>query len=479
MIVDVPAAPRGTTARAALAWLGHPLVVLALALLLVNDHVLKAAHPSWWTGKLSDAAGLVLAPPLLALALRLPARAAVLTTGAGFVLLKSNAYGAALASGVWSLAVPSHVVADATDLLALPALALSWLAWRTATPAAGRATRAVRAAVLLPLALAGVAATSAVTIDSATAVGARDGVLVAYYRNVGDAADDGHTVTSTDHGATWTRGDDPVPDPAAMACSTTDRRVCYRVVRGAAAVDRSADAGATWRRDWALDPDVRRRHDEPPRSQSVAVLDVPGGGHVVLVANEADGLALRRADGTWERLGFPAGVGPEGPELPQPGAARPEPVMVTEHEVIKAGLLTLLLAFLAATLGAARQGHRAGRAAGWLSPAAVALLLALTAGLYLVPAHTALTYFLYFVALLVVLAALSGAITHVTVVSGRSTVHRRWALRVWLGALLAAALPAAAFAVLVARGPLVPWWGVLVAVVAAAPGAAVALRAAR
>ena len=41
---------------------------------------------------------------------------AVLTVGAGFALLKSNGYGAALASGVWSLAVPSHVVADATDL---------------------------------------------------------------------------------------------------------------------------------------------------------------------------------------------------------------------------------------------------------------------------------------------------------------------------------------------------------------------------
>ncbi|MFL5319217.1 MAG: hypothetical protein ACJ790_06135 [Myxococcaceae bacterium] len=40
----------------------HPLPIAALLVLLLNDHWLKHAHPSWLTGKLSDFAGLLLAP---------------------------------------------------------------------------------------------------------------------------------------------------------------------------------------------------------------------------------------------------------------------------------------------------------------------------------------------------------------------------------------------------------------------------------
>ena len=40
----------------------HPVALAALATLLVNDHVLKAAWPGWWTGKLSDLAALIVGP---------------------------------------------------------------------------------------------------------------------------------------------------------------------------------------------------------------------------------------------------------------------------------------------------------------------------------------------------------------------------------------------------------------------------------
>lgn len=46
-------------------FLMDPVVVVALAVLLVNDHVLKGQFGNWWTGKLSDVAGLVLFPVLL------------------------------------------------------------------------------------------------------------------------------------------------------------------------------------------------------------------------------------------------------------------------------------------------------------------------------------------------------------------------------------------------------------------------------
>lgn len=43
----------------------HPIVAAAVAVLLVNDHVLKAAFPGLVTGKLSDLAGLLFFPLLI------------------------------------------------------------------------------------------------------------------------------------------------------------------------------------------------------------------------------------------------------------------------------------------------------------------------------------------------------------------------------------------------------------------------------
>jgi hypothetical protein len=53
--------------------------IAALALLVLNDHVLKHAGvlPGWLTGKLSDFAGLYVAPALLASLLRVSTRTAL------------------------------------------------------------------------------------------------------------------------------------------------------------------------------------------------------------------------------------------------------------------------------------------------------------------------------------------------------------------------------------------------------------------
>lgn len=65
--------------RRAAAALTHPATLAALAALLVNDIALKRAFPdAWATGKLSDLAWMVFAPPLLAYALSLlPGRSAL------------------------------------------------------------------------------------------------------------------------------------------------------------------------------------------------------------------------------------------------------------------------------------------------------------------------------------------------------------------------------------------------------------------
>jgi hypothetical protein len=122
----------------------HPVALAAVAVLLLNDWLLKPQGllPGVITGKLSDLAGLAFAPVALSaalgVALHLAARlgaqvdpslsrrrllGCVLATGAGFAAVKLSPVAA---QGFAALLPRAHVVVDPTDLLALPALAIAW-----------------------------------------------------------------------------------------------------------------------------------------------------------------------------------------------------------------------------------------------------------------------------------------------------------------------------------------------------------------
>ena len=135
---EVPALPIGEAL--------HPLTLAAVALLVLNDWVLKPRFgPSLVTGKLSDLAGLVFAPVVLSAALglvlhgaaRLGARvdpslsrrrllACTIATGAVFAAVKLDP-GAArvLVEVIARLGRPAAIYLDRSDLLCLPALALA------------------------------------------------------------------------------------------------------------------------------------------------------------------------------------------------------------------------------------------------------------------------------------------------------------------------------------------------------------------
>lgn len=131
-------------------------------LLVLNDHVWKAACPSTLTGKLSDLAGLAFFPLFLQAGVELlgrraqPSRrvllASIAATALVFTLVKTTPFGGAAYE--WGLALlqwpvralpallhgtpppplrPVALVQDPTDLLCLPALLLAALAgWRRA-----------------------------------------------------------------------------------------------------------------------------------------------------------------------------------------------------------------------------------------------------------------------------------------------------------------------------------------------------------
>lgn len=128
--------------------LAHPGWWLALGLLALNDHVLKGAGllPGAVTGKLSDLAGLVVAP-VLAAAL-LGARTgrgvagAFALVAAGFAAVKvSPAASAHYLALLGAIGVRGRNVVDPTDLVALAALPLAWRLCAARPAAALRATR--------------------------------------------------------------------------------------------------------------------------------------------------------------------------------------------------------------------------------------------------------------------------------------------------------------------------------------------------
>jgi hypothetical protein len=128
----------------------HPVTLAAVAVLVINDWVLKShardgiAHAI--TGKLSDIAGLAFAPVVLtaaiglflAAAARLGLRVdpsltrrrlllAIAATGAGFITVKlSPAAADAVVRALSHLGRPAAIYLDRTDLLTLPALAIAW-----------------------------------------------------------------------------------------------------------------------------------------------------------------------------------------------------------------------------------------------------------------------------------------------------------------------------------------------------------------
>ncbi|TDE54052.1 hypothetical protein E1295_15515 [Nonomuraea mesophila] len=283
------------------------MTVAGVCVLLVNDHLLKQAWPGFVTGKLSDVAGLVVAPALLALLfLRRADLAATVLTGVLFALVKSTETGAEAASQAWTLvAGPSRVLADPTDLLALPALALAW--W-----VRGRSLRAPspkwRVVAAMPLTVLAVAATSAVQLPAAESVEVDGDRIVVHVA-------DGLDQVSHNGGATWSAaaGHEPATGLKSLqsaACVPMQATRCYRVVPERIAVEQSDDGGRTWQPSWELSGDdrerLRRTHSGGHEHLSMALAaQARPGGHVVVVANGLDGIVVRDVQGTWRRVGWP------------------------------------------------------------------------------------------------------------------------------------------------------------------------------
>lgn len=114
--------------------LSRPLIAVLLAVWVINDHVLKAAYGTWWTGKLSDLVGLIVFPLLVAAAVerfvRRPVAFGIGFTGIFFGAINLWAPADAATEWLMSLAVRSELTPDPTDVILLPVMLVSYRIWQ-------------------------------------------------------------------------------------------------------------------------------------------------------------------------------------------------------------------------------------------------------------------------------------------------------------------------------------------------------------
>jgi hypothetical protein len=206
--------------------LSEPWFLLAVGVLVLNDHVFKDVWPGTTTGKLSDLAGLVVIAVLASLPLGRTVGSCL--AGVGFAALK-------ISPAVAQFAVPilgGFSRCDLSDLVALAVLPATW--WAMGRPQPSDAVRRGQRGRTLKL-LGLVAAVFAVSATSApmeqiSRLEYRDGAFEAFVNVPNRAA----IMRSVDGGRTWTAellpdSDWDVKDASwAQSVCATDG-VCYRV----------------------------------------------------------------------------------------------------------------------------------------------------------------------------------------------------------------------------------------------------------
>lgn len=312
--------------RAAVGLLAHPVPLGAVGIMLLNDFILKPLAPSWWTGKLSDFAGLIFLPLILAAFLTwlVPARlrchwqvTGALALGSvlvGFILLKAD-----VNTNHWMLNLLRAgsgfnlaAAVDPTDLLALPVLLIpAWLWFRQCSPGVQlervsqqRPTSAWRYLILA-------AATLTALADAAMPDPGVNCLLVK-----GDAIVSagvyGNSYISQDGGLTWQSSSVSVyPECTPQnhpQVTTLDAPggVSYRFLEGQG-VERSLDGGQTWQMAYQVIPWSQAEESYLKRNRSGnpyfrpgpldAVID-PHSGNLVLAMGQ-EGVLVGTPGGEW------------------------------------------------------------------------------------------------------------------------------------------------------------------------------------
>jgi hypothetical protein len=304
--------------RQALGLLAHPVTIGAVALLLLNDHVLRRFWPSWWTGKIGDLAWLAFAPFVLAalLAWLVPSRSrhqvrlvgalAFCVTAGVFTLVKLVPYCHALTVRLAEMAFgfPVGWRRDPSDLIALSSLFLGWWLWnrRPSLPA----YKAHKGWVILALAGLLTVANSLAPDYGVECVAVVNGQLLAGGIEFHISVDGGLSWEPKElmetGGCDWSASleQNTLPDPR-------DPEVVYRFTPGDV-IEKSVDGGRSWREDFQLAPPseaekalfLKTGYNPYFLPGPLDVVADPATGNIVLAMGHEGILVHRSEDDAWE-----------------------------------------------------------------------------------------------------------------------------------------------------------------------------------
>jgi hypothetical protein len=338
--------------------LTHPIFTGAVALLAVNDHVLKARWPGPITGKLSDLAGVVMIA-LACTAITGRTNFSIRLTAAAFALLKTWPPVAA-----WAAPILGGVTrTDPTDLIALLAL-IPLHRWLQQDRSASGVAFLWPVAVVL--ALSTTTATSCAATPQTRELWSANGQLLV-------TSSSGKELSgSSDSGRTWTpRGETPGgphPTPSMEACA---KDTCFRALPDVG-IDQKIGQ-REWKPILRYTAEQRRRlrinisdacsgdAGRPSYFSSLEVSEPPDGTHVTV--NMGAGLLHRSPDGTWSRPKVVFDSGNFERSLQFPAIGPP-----TQAGAL--GLLALLLGgvgFFVLIVPPFRRPPRRGLFAGWIA----------------------------------------------------------------------------------------------------------------
>ena len=278
----------------------HPGFTAAVAALVLNDRLLKWAVPGWWTGKLSDFAGVFVVATLVGVVVT--PRLGALLVAAGFAAMKLSGWIAVQAAPL----LGGQTLQDHSDLIALVAVVPAYRLARRFNSTAERSwIRVALGIVSLSVALIAVTGTSC-AIDPAV-----DGFVVepdrvwAHMDRSRSYPEQPEWALSLDGGRTWAE----TPAPASAATALSEACAGERCWRVRPPVVEERVRSDVWRPVFTFSGRQLKAMDArdsgcDTRSElrfgAVAVVGRPDGPHVV-VGMGSQGVLVRSPAGDWER----------------------------------------------------------------------------------------------------------------------------------------------------------------------------------
>lgn len=283
---------KGDTATSTRRQLTDWRFLAALVALIANDHWAKGAHPGLLTGKISDVAGLVVLPVLLATAARSFSRRTLMTDRAPLILsglllaaIKTSSTAAnVVESTLEALTGRSQsIVVDPTDLIGLVGLLLAHRVIQNPRPVRlGRFGKPVRV-VVFGVGLLACMATSNEEDDGWIVLEVRDdGAVLA-------PSVDGQfraPIISDDGGLTWsglTQSANVDTDTFTRAdidrgpvCLSGEPTTCFRTISefGSSRIEESTDATASWTTVWEVEPGAAWMTEKYGFGRSIGAHDI-------------------------------------------------------------------------------------------------------------------------------------------------------------------------------------------------------------